>query len=196
MADAALKPMTAEEFFAWCPNDDRRWELHDGRPVAMAPPSRAHRIIAFNLSKVLADALSTRPACLIEQGGGVMPTDRTDTYYEADVTVSCSPHEPGQLYTPEPVLVMEILSPSTEREDRRTKLPDYRRMPSVMEVVLIDQTRPRVEVHRRTGNDAWSVDLFEGMTARLFLRAVALETDLATVYAHVAFPSRSEPEVS
>ncbi|NBC31749.1 MAG: Uma2 family endonuclease [Alphaproteobacteria bacterium] len=195
MADAALKPMTIEEFFDWCPKDDRHWQLIDGRPVAMAPTSRTHAIIVGNLATEIGAALKARGRCTMEPGVGIVPPDRNDSWYEADLVVSCAPAEHGQRYAPEPVLIVEILSPSTEREDRTVKLPDYRRIPSVEEILLVDQQRPRIEVHRRTVDDMWSVELLDGMAASLCLTSISLTTDLAAVYANVAFPRRPAPEV-
>ncbi|NBC31748.1 MAG: hypothetical protein GVY13_03625 [Alphaproteobacteria bacterium] len=196
MADAALKPMTIEEFFDWCPKDDRHWQLIDGQPVAMAPASQAHAILGGTLAGLLARGLNPNGECSVRINSGVIPSDRPECWFEADLVVSCAPHRPGQRHAPEPVLIVEILSPSTEREDRTVKLPAYRRMPSVGEILLVDQQQPRIELHRRTGDAAWSVTILEGMMAHLSLTSLALETDLAAVYAHVAFPSRSDPEVS
>ncbi|NBC31751.1 MAG: hypothetical protein GVY13_03640 [Alphaproteobacteria bacterium] len=196
MADAALKPMTVEEFFDWCPDDDRHWELYDGQPMAMAPTSRAHRLIAGNLVAAIHRALQSRPGCAVEPTGGIIPPNRENSWYEPDLVVSCAPVDQGQRYTPEPILIVEILSPSTAREDRRVKLPDYRRIPSVQEVLLVDQERPWIEVHRRIGEDSWSVERLDGMAASLRLTSIPLAIDLATVYANAPLPQRPGPEVS
>lgn len=189
MADAALKPMTIDAFFDWCPkDDDRHWQLIDGQPMAMAPPSRAHRIIATNLLVGLMSALRTRPGCIAEQAAGVVPDSREGSYYEADIVVSSSHPEFGERHTPAPIFIVEILSASTMKIDRTIKLEDYRRIPTVREIVLVDQDRPHVEVHRRLADGEWALHLVTGLDAKLVLISVGLETDLAAVYGNVPLP--------
>ncbi len=195
MRSAAARRLTVEEFLTWESGGDTRYELIGGVPVAMAPPSRAHRLIATNLTLAVGGALSRRPGCTVEQEAGVGAVhDATGTLYQADLAVTCTPHRPGQQAIPDPILIVEILSPSTERHDRRTKLPDYRALPSVQEIVLIDQAQPFVEIHRRAGEDQWLTELLRGTDAVLRLDSAGLALSLATLYANVAFeddPARS-----
>ena len=187
MAEAALKPMTIEAFFDWCPKDDsRHWELIDGRPVAMAPTSGAHAVLLTAIGRRIDEALDRRPGCTANTGAGIIPPSRPYTYYEADLAVFCrraGPDETGDLQ--EPILIVEILSPSTERNDRRLKLADYRAIASVREVLLLDQASLYAEVHRRLDAERWQTDLIRGPDGRLRLESIDFDIPLSLLYARV-----------
>ena len=119
--------MTVAEFLTWDDGTDTRYELIDGRPVAMAPVTAGHSIIAVNLA-MRSERGSRRPVTRAE--AGVARPDRDDTFYEADLVVSCTPVAPGMAVIPDPVVVIEVLSPSTVEHDRGRKAYDYRRIPS------------------------------------------------------------------
>lgn len=179
--------MTVEEFLGLAAEDDRRLELIDGVVVAMAPPSRAHGIVAGNLAVALGLALRGRPPCVVQIEAGVLSATHEETLYQADLVVTCEPHRRGEQVVAEPVLVVEILSPSTESADRKVKLPDYRQMPSVREVLFVDQDRMFCELHRRVDGGRWLTELHLQPDARLRLESLdpPLELSLAELYAGV-----------
>ena len=181
----ALQPMTVEQFLDWESGDNRRYELVNGAPVAMAAPSWAHQIIAANFTRRLAETLDEHPPCHALVEAPVALPDRDDICHLADVAVVCQPHQKGQRLPPEPVLVIEILSPSTESHDRRVKVPDYRAIPSVQEIVLVDQNYHYCEIHRRLDDGRWLTDLVRFPDARLRLESVGLDLPLAALYANV-----------
>ena len=111
---------------------------------------------------------------------------REDLCHVADLAVTCRPHVPGQRLLEEPLVVVEILSPSTERRDRKVKLPDYRSIPPMTEVVLIDSRELYVEVHRRIDDERWLTDLLRMPAARLQLSSVGLDLPLSILYSGVA----------
>ena len=85
--------MTVAEFLTWDDGTDTRYELIDGRPVAMAPVAPSHSIIVVNLSHELKARL--KAPCYAGSEAGVEHPDRNDTFYEADIVVSCTPVAPG-----------------------------------------------------------------------------------------------------
>src|ERR1051325_10971234 len=111
--------MTLEEFFRWDDATDTHYELIGGFPVAMAPPAEAHRILAVRLLTQIDAAMANRRPCNAQIEAGVIRADRADTYFEADIAATCERHEFGRQALKEPFLIIEILSPSTERHDRR-----------------------------------------------------------------------------
>jgi Uma2 family endonuclease len=185
MAGTALKRMSLDEFYAWDSPGDTHYELIDGVPVAMAPPGNPHQVVAGRLGGHLHNALSKRPECTIRPQAGLVPPWRRSTYYEADIAVACGPVEDGWATT-QPVLIIEVLSPSTENTDRKVKLRDYRRFPSVREIVLIDAYRVWCEVHRRQPDGRWIVDLLDEADARLVLDSVGLDVGLLDLYANLS----------
>lgn len=86
-----------------------------------------------------------------------------------------------------PFLIVEILSPSTERHDRRVKLPVYRQIETVQEILLIDSDGIYAEVHRRAGAQ-WITEILRGPDAVLSLISPGLEVRLADLYDGIALP--------
>ena len=99
----------------------------------------------------------------------------------ADLAVTCSPYQRGEQLVRDPILIVEILSPGTERHDRRTKLPAYRDIDSVSEIVLIDSESIYAEILRREG-DRWITDLVQRRDATLRLSSVDLQIAMAELY--------------
>ena len=126
MAQPADKPMTVPEFLAWDDGIDTRYELVGGRPVAMSPPGGPHRTIAANATTLLSNALRDRPPCRPEQEAGIEITEHQ--WRQAGVAVTCHPPAPGPII--DPLLIVEVLSPSTRRTDLVDKLREYRGLPS------------------------------------------------------------------
>ena len=185
MAEPAISRMTLEEFLRWDDGTDTRYELIDGFPVAMAPPAEAHRILAVRLVSRIDAALAGRRPCNAQIEPGVVRPDRADSYYVPDIAVTCEPNEPGRQAMVDPILIVEILSPSTERTDRRLKLPAYQIMESVREIMLIDADSHHAELYRRQ-NDHWGIQLVRGAGATLFLASVELRISMSELYEGIA----------
>src|SRR5215471_12064911 len=160
--------MTLEEFLRWDDGTDARYELIDGFPVAISPPAEAHRILAVRLGSRIHTALASSRPCNAQIEPGVVRPDRSDSYYVPDIAVTCEPNEPGRQAMVDPILVVEILSPSTERSDRRLKLPAYQNIGSVREIMLIDADSYHAELYRRE-DDRWGIQLVRGAEAALSL---------------------------
>jgi len=185
MAELAIKPMTLEEFLRWDDGTETRYELIGGFPVAMAPPAEAHRILAMRLGSRIDAALAVRRPCNAQIEAGLVRTDRANTYFEADIAATCEGNEPGRQAIKDPFLIVEILSPSTERHDRRVKLPAYRQIPTVQEIVLIASDGHYAELHRRSGAQ-WITEILRGADARLALTAIGIEVSFADLYEGIA----------
>ena len=182
MADAGARPLNVAEVLAWDDGTDRRYELVRGEPVAMAPPSVGHGELVVNLAALLKTSLR-RPCAAIAEAGVRIP-GRDDRYYQADLAVRCAKSSIGEQQLTEPVLIIEVLSPSTAARDRGTKLPDYRTIPSLMGILLVSSWERRVELWRREG-ELWTVeDLFGEGVARV--PALGIELPLAAIYDAIA----------
>ena len=185
MAEPATKPMTLDEFLRWDDGTDTHYELIGGFPMAMAPPAAAHRMLAMRLGSRIDFALEKRRPCNAQADAGVVRPERMDTYFEADIAASCERHEFGQQALKGPFLIVEILSSSTERHDRRVKLPAYRQIETVDEVVLIASDGIYAEVHRRAGAQ-WITEILRGGDAVLSLASVPIEIRLSDLYEGIA----------
>jgi Uma2 family endonuclease len=185
MAEPAIKPMTLDEFLRWDDGTETHYELIGGFPMAMAPPAAAHRMLAMRLGSRIDFALEKRRPCNAQGEAGIVRPERADTYFEADLVATCERHEFGQQALKEPFLIVEVLSPSTERHDRRVKLPAYRQIETVDEVVLIASDDIYAEVHRRAGAQ-WITEILRSGDAVLSLASVPVEIRLSDLYEDIA----------
>ena len=149
--------MTVAEFLGWEPDDrpDRRWQLIDGEPVAMAPGSETHGAIQGELARLIGNhLLDRRSPCRVISEPGVVPRIRSDRNYRVpDLGVTCAAPAQGQT-VPDPVLLIEILSPSNEAATR-ANVWAYTTMPSVQEILLLHSTRIEAELLRRHPDGSW-----------------------------------------
>ena len=185
MAELAVKPMTLDEFLQWDDGTETHYELIGGFPVAMAPPAEVHRILAMRLGSRIDTALAGRRPCNAQIEAGVIRPDRTDTYFVADIAATCEGNEVGRQAIKDPFLIVEILSPSTERHDRRIKLPVYRQIATVQEILFIASDGLYAELHRKSG-EQWITEILRGADARLVLTSVGIEISLAELYEGIA----------
>ena len=177
--------MTLDEFLRWDDGTDTHYELIGGFAVAMAPPAEAHRILAVRLVSQIDAALARRRPCNAQIEAGVILPDRADAYFVADIAATCARNEVGKQAIEDPFLIVEILSSSTERHDRRTKLPIYRQIASVEEILFIASDGLYAELHRRAGAQ-WVTEILRGGEARLALISVPVEIPLLNLYEGIA----------
>jgi Uma2 family endonuclease len=149
MSDAAPELMTVDEFLATAGERDGRWEIEDGVAYAMAPERLDHARV--KLATVIALSAAIRRAGLpceaVPDSVAVRITARTA--YQPDALVYCGPRLPPETReVSSPVIVVEVLSPSTEGRDTYTKLIGYFSRPSVAHYLLI-HPRDRSVVHHK-----------------------------------------------
>ncbi len=143
--------MTADEFIAWAmerPHGER-YELAGGEIVGMAPERAAHARVKLLIARRLADAVEAAGLpCEVYTDGMAVAVD-ADTVYEPDAMLRCGARLPDDaIKATDPMLVVEVLSPSTRARDAGAKLEDYFRLPSV-EHYLIVKTENRTVIHHR-----------------------------------------------
>lgn len=169
--------MTVEEFLAWDDGTATRYELIGGEPVAMAPPADSHGLVVVAVASEFRARLS--PPCRARAEAGVRVPQRNDVWFQADIVVACGPANPKS-WVIEPVVIVEVLSPSTEGHDRSVKLPLYREIPSVRDILLISAVKRRAELwHRADG--VWHVSDLIG-DGTLEFPSVGVAFPLAPLY--------------
>jgi len=145
---------TADEFIAWALEQPTgRFELDNGVVVAMAPERANHATAKGNAFVALRNAISARGvACqAFPDGMSVRVNDRT--VYEPDALVRCGPQLPGDaIEANDPVIVVEVVSPSSRGVDRGVKLASYFLLPSVRHYLIVD-TDKRVVIHNHRGEE-------------------------------------------
>jgi Uma2 family endonuclease len=125
-------------------------------PVAMAPPIPTHSRLQVELGYLIRSHLKARNSpCWIATEIGVQPAIKASTNVRVpDLGVSCRPQVRGDKSMPEPVLLVEILSPSTARADQ-AKVWLYATMPSVQEILIVHSTKIRLEFYTRNADGSW-----------------------------------------
>jgi Uma2 family endonuclease len=147
--------MTLAEFLGWNPEGNERWQLREGVPELMAPASDAHGSIQNELGFLLTAYLRTsgRP-CRVVTAPGVIPRLRSaDSFLIPDLGITCTPVS-GTVEMPNPVALIEILSPSNERQTR-ANVWAYGSIPTVTEIVLLRSDRIAGEIWRRNADGSW-----------------------------------------
>lgn len=186
--EPAYKLLSVEEFLDECPNDRRHYQLFDGVMVAMAPPGGRRQIIALAIGALLYTAVEARmPGCTVRSQAGIAPQGvRGRDHFETDITVTCEPLDDRRRgIVANPLQIVEVLSPSTDRDDVIVKLPAYQSIASLREIVYVETDRIAATVYRRTG-DAWQAIALSSPEARLQLETIGL--DLRWAACTAAFP--------
>lgn len=148
--------MTTAEFLDWCPEDGRTWQLVDGEPVAMAPASTGHARMLAEIARVLANHLLERGSpCTVLAEPGVRPhLAQAHNVRIPDLAVTCSPGgDDGRLLS-EPVLVIEILSPSNHHETW-ANVWAYASIPSVREILVVSSVEVKADLLVRRADGSW-----------------------------------------
>jgi Uma2 family endonuclease len=159
-----------------------RHEYVDGQVYAMGGASRSHGLIASALAFALMPAARKKRCQLFisDMKLRLNIADKTVFYYP-DLLLSCVPDDRQPYFCSHPCLIVEVLSDSTERIDRREKLLAYQTLPSLLEYVLVAQNARRVEVYRRA-ND-WKAEYFDSGEIRLDSLESSVSVD--AIYADV-----------
>jgi Uma2 family endonuclease len=183
MGEAALRRITVDEFLTWDSGDDRRYELVAGEIVAMTPPNPIHGAIAIKVGRAISAKL--KPPCQAISEAGIRLSWRNDAYYQADIAVTCTPLKRDDWAVPDPIVIVEITSPSTMAHDKAVKLTDYRHIPSVQAILFIASEEKRVELWRR-GTDLWTVMELESGAA-IPLDAIGFDIPVEALYEGLDF---------
>ncbi|WP_438345073.1 Uma2 family endonuclease [Methylorubrum populi] len=178
--------MRVAEYQVWVADrpDEERWELIDGEPVPMAPQSERHQQIVLNLARKLSDIARDR-------GGRAIPgiavlSDSLDTFAPIpDVVVRCGPPL-NDGYARDPILVAEVLSPSTMSRDRGRKTDFYRSLASLKLFLIVYQDEPRVEVWRRGADGGWAFEA-RGLDRAIGPPELGGDLAVAEIYDDIAF---------
>jgi len=178
----AADTISPDEYLEGERSADVRHEYVDGRAYAMAGASDDHNRITRNILTALDNALRGK---LCEPFATDMkvkiPPAFAEAFYYPDVLVACDPTDSAKYYRERPSLIFEVLSPETERTDRREKAIAYRQIPTIEAYVLIEQDHVAVTVLRRA-EPGWQSELLEGSDARLKLPGIGLEIRLDRIY--------------
>ena len=188
------KRWTEAEFFAWLERQETRYELVDGQPVPRRAPdpvtgmvgaNRRHDRVVVNLLVALAGRLRGSPCQPGTADTAVRIPGRGIRF--PDATVDCGRPAETEVAAAEPVLVAEVLSPTTRQFDQSEKLEEYRSVASLRHILLIDPLQPRLLLHSRDAEGHWSAQRHAGLETAVPLPALGIALPLAELYEGLSF---------
>ena len=184
--------MTREEFFDWASAQDARYEFNGFEPVAMTGGTLNRNDIALNLYHALRIRLrgtGCRPRSL---DAGVATIGDTVRY--PDGVVSCSPANGLSRLVPNPVVVFEVVSPTSGHVDRIVKVREYAAVDSIRRYVIVESASVGLTVHeRREAGQKWTVTTMMADDL-LLLPEIGVEIPIAELYEGVDFPPLASDE--
>lgn len=185
MSQRAEPRMSAAEFLEWGLHQELRYELVDGVPVAMAGAKRRHDRIVSNVHGMLYNLLrghkcepfTADTAARIPAGNIRRP----------DAGIDCGNADDDAAVAATPFLVLEVLSPSTRDFDMFGKLEEYKTVPTLAHIVIVDPDTPQIFHWSRSPNEPWRHVLLEGLDAVIQLPEFNGTIDLASLYEGLTF---------
>ena len=157
----------------------------DAEPTGMAGASLAHNVIAGNIFADLHVKLRGKQCQpFINDMKAHIRKKQDEWFYYPDVMVNCDPAGQQPYYCDTPSVIVEVMSPATERIDRREKLMAYELIPSLHTYVLVAQDRREVTIHRRVGED-WTTERLPESGDVLRIPEIEFEMTLDAIYARV-----------
>ena len=179
----ALSVISEEEYLTGESASSVRHEYVNGLVYAMAGASDKHNLIAVNASSLLNTQLSEHCEVFMADMKVRIHINRDLMFYYPDVMVCCAEDDQADYYREQPCLIIEVLSLSTERQDRFEKFWSYRQIPSLQEYLILEQQVQEATLFRRGNN--WQPEMYREGT--LHLVSVDLEIPLDTLYRRVRF---------
>ena len=179
--------LTPEEYLAVERKSENKHEYFAGEIFAMVGASRRHNIIAANIIRVLGNQLLERP-CNVYPSDMRVKVSATGKYTYPDVSVACDEElfddvEKDTLLNP--VVIIEVLSESTEAYDRGKKFEHYQHIESLTEYLLVSQEPHRVEQYVRQSNREWRYSEYHDAADVVNVSVIGCELVLKDVYAKV-----------
>ena len=160
-----------------------RHEYIGGQVYAMSGGSEAHNLICGNLYSAMHQHLSGKPCKVFMSDMKVrLNIAKEDIFYYPDVFVTCDPEDNAKYYKVKPTVLVEVLSPSTERLDRREKFLSYQRLDSLEEYILVDQNKIEVTLFERS--QQWRPSLL-GARDLLSISSLNFSISVDTMYEDV-----------
>ena len=183
---AMRKPMSLAEFLEWEERQELRYEFDGVEPSAMTGGSLRHAAIQRNLAIAVGSRLRGKPCQFFGSDLKIQAAENSSRY--PDGIVLCSDMDPSLKIVRNPVVIFEVLSPSTAAKDRIVKAREYQATPSVKRYVMLEQDRIGATVHVRA-QDGWSVLVLKDDDI-LAMPEIGLEIPLAEFYEGLAFEAQ------
>jgi Uma2 family endonuclease len=175
--------MDQQAFLAWVQGREERYELDQGRVIMMTRGSRGHCQITMNLLKALNARLDPDRFAVLPKFG-IDPGPQAIRF--PDIVVDVAGEKSGDLKATAPVLIVEVLSPTSARIDLGDKAAEYVRIPSLLAYLVVAQDEMKAWVSVRGSTDfAPSADVLKGAEAVIRIEPLGIDLPFAEVYDRV-----------
>ena len=183
---AALKqPWTAHDFLHWATAQEGRHEFDGTQPVAMTGGTARHSRISGNTLAALRNRLRGSPCASFGPDLGIRTTGERVRF--PDALVTCTAFPDTELLAPDPVVVFEVVSPTSGRTDRVEKVAEYAGVPSILRYVIVETWFAGLLVlHRTAGGEPWIAGAL-GEDRTLDVPEVRVTIPVAEIYDGVVF---------
>jgi Uma2 family endonuclease len=181
--------MTEEEYLAFERAGTCKHEYFNGEIYALTGGTESHNLLAGNAHAALHAQLRRRP-CRVYNSDQRIKIMATGLHTYPDVTIVCGQPEfldRPRLTLVNPTVIIEVLSPSTERYDRGTKFQHYRTIPTLQDYLLISQNDYRIEQYTRQADGGWLLREAVGIAAQVTITSIDCLLTLEDVYEKVEF---------
>lgn len=177
-ASAFPKLWTVDDFLGWEELQEERYEFVQGMIRAMTGGSLDHATIIGNVAGTLRDRLRGGPC---KAYASEVKVKAADSAMYPDVLIHCGPVDPKATVVTDPVVVVEVLSKSTDDYDRGRKWLAYQTIPELTHFLLVSQDECRIDVYRRMGN-GWFTETIGDMGAEIALASIGARLSVAEIY--------------
>jgi Uma2 family endonuclease len=186
----ATRILTAEQYLEFENNSNARHEYVDGQVFAMTGGTAAHAVICSNLLAIIHSHLRGT-GCRAFTNSMKVHVKAANSFYYPDIMVTCEPFVAKSTFTVSPVVIVEVLSPSTKQIDCREKLVAYRKLESLRQYVLVHQNKMLIEVYTKGVDGSWQASQLRrpDELALEFLPGGVLAIPVPEIYGEVEPPS-------
>ncbi|MCU0238471.1 MAG: Uma2 family endonuclease [Pyrinomonadaceae bacterium] len=171
MALAKVKPnLSIEDYIEGEEISEIRHEYIYGEVYAMAGASDTHNIIVGNIFGNLWSHLRNAQCQAFSENMKLKADEAT--FYYPDVMIACDENPTSVYYREEPILLVEVLSNSTERTDRNEKLTVYKKIPSLQEYLIVWQDKVYCEIYRRKSENNLETEIYDESEAEIYFDSI------------------------
>jgi Uma2 family endonuclease len=189
IAKASRFYYTPEEYLRMEENSEEKHEYHEGEIYLMSGAKPRHNLVSFNISTRIGLGIEDKD-CTGYTSDQLISNPKQEFFYYPDISVVCGEPEllPERDYViTNPILIVEVMSPSTARFDKGDKFDKYRTIPSLQSYVLIEQSKIQILNYRRVNDTDWYLEELNDISQTLKIPALDLEILLTRIYSKVNF---------
>ena len=189
MGEKAISTYNYKEYLDVEANSDQKFEFHDGFITAMAGGSPEHSQIAVNFINASSNSLDeNKKSCIVYNSDLKISIESTRRTYYPDASIVCEKPDRSDKDNnaiTNPILILEVLSESTQGADRGYKFTHYRQIPSLREYVLVSQEEAMVDTFYKTADGTWEINSMIGLGDTVILKSLGIEISMKSIYRRV-----------